>query len=116
MPTEITPPRRPLIALAALVASAIAGPVATASADAPLGSYSTTCALSQPFSGFGDSTTYTLTGNGSLEQGSSSWLLFGGPRVVSGDDPYDLTAGSDSHALYLPAGTTAVNLVTCFVN
>jgi hypothetical protein len=118
MPAGITPPRRPLMALAAIAAAAIAGPVATASAggNAAPGSVGSTCSLSQPFAGLGDGTTYTLTGNGSLEQGSAAWLFGGGARVVNGDDPFDLTAGRDQHALSLPNGSVANNLVTCMVN
>jgi hypothetical protein len=118
MPAGITPPRRPLIALVVLVAAAIAGPVATASAggNAAPGSGGSTCALSQPFASLGDGTIYTLTGNGSLEQGSSNWLFGGGAKVVGNDDPFNLTAGHDRHALLLPNGSSASNLVTCMVN
>jgi hypothetical protein len=127
MPAGITPPKRSVIALAALVAGALVGPVATANAGgAPAAppptpkasgpGAGTTCTLTQPFAGLGDGGTYTLTGNGSLEQGTTNWLFGGTAKVVSAEDPFDLTSGHDKHALQLPAGSSASNLVTCMVN
>jgi hypothetical protein len=109
MPSTIT--KRGLIAAAAALA-ALSGPVAAANAGdvtAPVGN----CPLSQPFAAMGDPSFYTLSANGSLEQGTGGWLFNAGSKITSGDDPYDLTAGKDTHALSLPAGSSAWNLVTC---
>src|SRR4051794_26340287 len=92
--------------------AAFGGPVAAASAagaPAPIGN----CPLSQPFAFLGDTSFYTLTGNGSLEQGNGNWLFFSGAKIATGDDPYDLTGAKDSHAPSLPAGSSAWTLVTC---
>src|SRR4051812_25897285 len=109
MPSAIT--KRGLISAVAALA-AFGGPVAAANAGgaaAPVGN----CPLSQPFAFLGDTSFYTLTGNGSLEQGSGNWIFNAGSKITPGEDPYALTAGKDTHALALPAGSSAWNLVTC---
>jgi hypothetical protein len=109
MPSAIT--KRGLISAVAAIA-ALGGPIAAANAGdvaAPIGN----CPLSQPFAGMGDNSFYTLTANGSLEQANGGWLFAGGAKIATGDDPFDLTNGKDTHSLSLPAGSSAWNLVTC---
>jgi hypothetical protein len=109
MPSAIT--KRGVVAAIGALA-ALAGPVAGASAagaTAPAAS----CPLSQPFAYLGDTSYYTLSGNGSLEQGSGNWVFNSGAKIANGDDPFALTTGKDDHALSLPAGSSAYNLVTC---
>ena len=69
----------------------------------------------QVFSQFGDSSYYARLQNGGFENGSTAWALFGGARVVSGNEPYNLTGNAgDSHSLLLPAGSSAVSGTVCF--
>jgi hypothetical protein len=69
----------------------------------------------QAFSPFGDSSSYARLYNGSFESGSLGWALAGGAQVVSGNEPYYLSGNrSDSHSLYLPAGSSAYSATVCF--
>ena len=69
----------------------------------------------QVFSRFGDSSYYARLLNGGFENGSTAWALLGGARVVSGNEPYDLSGNAgDSHSLLLPAGSSAVSGTVCF--
>ena len=69
----------------------------------------------QAFAPFGDSSYYARLDNGGFEGGSRGWSLSDGARVVSGNEPYYLTGRrSDSHSLYLPAGSSAVSNTVCF--
>src|SRR4051812_45948902 len=70
---------RPLVGVVAAV-GALAGPTAANAA----------CPASQAFAAFGDTNSYTLAQNGSLENGSSAWRLNGGARVVDNADPFGL--------------------------
>src|SRR5579885_987904 len=90
---------------ATVIAGFAAGPVSTAAAA--------TCppppSVVYPFTPWGDSNSYVLTTGGSFEPGSPAWSLSGGAQVV-GDNATgapDSTAGS--HALYLPAGSSATS-------
>jgi hypothetical protein len=70
---------------------------------------------SQVFSRFGDSAYYARMMNGGFENGSTAWVLSGGARVVSGNEPYYLTGNTrDSHSLLLPAGSSAYSGTVCF--
>lgn len=70
---------------------------------------------SQVFSQFGDSSYYARLLNGGFENGSTAWALLGGARVVSGNEPYNLSGNAgDSHSLLLPAGSSAVSGTVCF--
>jgi hypothetical protein len=66
---------------------------------------------SQVFRPWGDSAYYRLAPGGSFDSGPS-WSLSGGARVVSGNEPYRLVAGTRS--LSLPAGSTATSPTMCF--
>lgn len=65
----------------------------------------------QVFRPWGDSAYYRLAPGGSFDSGPS-WSLAGGARLVTGNEPYKLTAGTRS--LYLPAGSTATSPAMCF--
>jgi hypothetical protein len=69
----------------------------------------------QAFSRFGDSANYARMLNGGFESGSTGWVLSGGARVVSGNEPYYLSGNrADSHSLSLPAGSSAYSGTVCF--
>jgi hypothetical protein len=66
-----------------------------------------------PFLPWGDANDYVLTTGGSFEPVSPSWTLRGGATVVSGDNaPNALDPVTDSHALYLPPGSSATSACT----
>jgi hypothetical protein len=47
--------------------------------------------------------------------GSTAWLLSGGARVVSGNEPYYLSGNTGDHnSLLLPAGSSAYSGTVCF--
>jgi hypothetical protein len=70
---------------------------------------------SQVFSRFSDSAYYARMLNGGFENGSTAWVLSGGARVVSGNEPYYLTGNTgDSHSLLLPGGSSAYSGTVCF--
>ena len=53
--------------------------------------------------------------NGGFESGTTGWVLSGGARVVSGNEPYNLSGNrSDSHSLLLPAGSSVYSGTVCF--
>jgi hypothetical protein len=67
------------------------------------------------FSRWGDSSSYARLFNGDFESGSTGWVLSGGARVVSGNEPYFISGHtSDSHSLLLPAGSSAYSGTVCF--
>jgi hypothetical protein len=110
MPTSIT--KRGIVgALGAL--AALGGPVAAANAASQASATPTACPLSQPFASLGDPAFYTLTANGSLEQGSGGWVFRNGAKIVNGNEPFYLAGARDSHSVALPAGSSALNLVSC---
>jgi hypothetical protein len=69
-------------------------------------------AFSQAFAPFGDGHLYTLVPNGGLEQGSTGWDLDGSARVVSGNEPWQVS-GNGTHALDLPSGSSAESPALC---
>jgi len=99
-----------LITLAALAVASTAqgGLISTGSA-----SYCSPTAT-QAFASWGDQRNYTLLPNGSFENGSTSWALSGGAKVVAGNEPFHLNGRSDSHSLLLPAGSSAYSATMCF--
>ena len=101
----------------AIIAAFALAPTAKANAAVIRGGSSSYCdpTSSQVFSGFGDSSYYARLLNGGFENGSTAWVLSGGARVVSGNEPYYLTGNtSDSHSLLLPAGSSAYSGTVCF--
>jgi hypothetical protein len=59
------------------------------------------------FAPWGDSSDYYFPANGGFEDGAAGWTLTGGAAVVDGNEPFDLHASTDSHALAIPAGGSA---------
>jgi hypothetical protein len=115
--TEIQPiPIKAIAGLAccvgALAVSAIAG---TAPAGAALIS-SGTCpgtSLSQPFTAWGDSSSYELVPGGSFEGSLAGWSLTGGATKVAGSEPYAATGTLGRSSLLLPAGASAQSPPVC---
>jgi hypothetical protein len=64
----------------------------------------------QVFSPWQDFANYYLAPNGSFESGTTGWSLSGGPRVVSGNEPFYPTG---SHSLALPSGSSVLSPTVC---
>jgi hypothetical protein len=60
-----------------------------------------------------DPINYTLVPGGHFENGTSGWILSGGARVVSGNEPFYLNAAGESRSLYLPSGSSARTPFVC---
>ncbi|MHB8642804.1 MAG: hypothetical protein ACYDA3_07965 [Gaiellaceae bacterium] len=99
------------IAFVALLVAATVG-VSAAVARGNLLGLGGTCngSTSQPFTFWGDYSSYYLVPNGGVENGSYGWSLSGGATVGSGNEPF-LNTGS--HSLILPSGSSATSPVTC---
>jgi len=69
---------------------------------------------SQVFRPWGDSAYYKLIPGGSFEAGGFPWLLTGGAKVVSGNEPFYVNGRNDSRSLYLPSGSSAFSPPACF--
>jgi hypothetical protein len=98
-------------------ALALALPAALAVGTATAGAAPAGCpakSMSSPFSHWGDTGRYFALDNGGFENGSTSWTLSGGAKVVSGDESYHLGSPSGSHSLKLAAGASAQSAATCF--
>ena len=97
-----------MLAALTLASTAKAGLIGTGSA-----SYCSPTST-QAFTSWGDQIAYTLLPNGSFENGSTSWTMSGGAKVVAGNEPYFLNGRRDSHSLLLPAGSSAYSATMCF--
>ena len=70
---------------------------------------------SQAFSGWGDTSSYARLYNNGFESGSLGWTLSGGAKIVSGNEPFNLSGNrSDNHSLLLPSGSSAYSSTVCF--
>jgi hypothetical protein len=102
----------------ALVLAGAAALVASAAPQAQAGvlvSSATDCAaqtLSQPFLPWADPAQYVLAPGGDAESGNG-WTLTGGAAPALGNEPWKVTAATDSASLNLPAGSTATTGVMC---
>jgi hypothetical protein len=67
----------------------------------------------QVFSRWGDQHSYVLGPDGGFESGGFGWLRSGGAAVVAENESFFLNGSSDSHALSLPAGSSAVSPPVC---
>jgi hypothetical protein len=67
---------------------------------------------SQPFTNWGDYNNYFMATGGSFE-GTNSWSLAGGAKVVNGNEPFYLNSSRDSRSLMLPAGSSATSPAMC---
>ena len=97
-----------MLAALTLASTAKAGLIGTGSA-----SYCSPTST-QAFASWGDQNAYSLLPNGSFENGSTSWTMTGGAKVVAGNEPYFLNGRRDSHSLLLPAGSSAYSATMCF--
>ncbi len=98
-----------IIAALALSSTAKAGLLGTGS-----GSYCDPTAT-QAFATFGDSAFYARLLNNGFENGGLGWSFSGGARIVSGNEPFDLSGnGSGVNSLLLPAGSSAYSGTVCF--
>jgi hypothetical protein len=70
-------------------------------------------ALSQPFTQWGDSSSYELVPQGDFEGSLSQWGLSGGASRVSGSEPFGVTGTVGRWSLGLPAGASAQSPYTC---
>jgi hypothetical protein len=68
----------------------------------------------QVFAPWNDSSYYASLLNNGFEDGSAGWLLSGGARVVSGNEPFSVGDADDSHSLLLPEGSSALSGTACF--
>lgn len=101
-------------ALLAIGALAIALATTAGSArSARSGLINGSCPSTAPvFSPWNDAAGYFLAPNGGLESGSTGWSLSGHAAVVADNDPFQLS-GAGSHALSIPAGSSA-SLTVCY--
>ena len=110
---------RNVVRLAALAALVAAFAPAPAHADLLPGILSTGEAdgcdpnASRVFEAWGDSAYYTLVPGGSFE-GTNSWTLKNGARVVAGNEPFYVRSSADTRSLALPAGSSAITPTVCF--
>jgi hypothetical protein len=102
---EVVSTRRVLVVLVTLlaaVASMSAGVARAATCPPPPTAV-------QPFLPWSDGNQYVLTTGASFENGMAGWALAGGATVVTDNAPNPLDPVSDSHALFLPAGSSATS-------
>ncbi|HET6869596.1 MAG TPA: hypothetical protein VFH80_27030 [Solirubrobacteraceae bacterium] len=70
-------------------------------------------ALTQPFTGFGDSNYYKLVPGGDFEGSLSGWTLTGGATRVAGSEQFGATGVVGKSSMYLPAGASVQSPYTC---
>jgi hypothetical protein len=70
-------------------------------------------ALLQPFSPWGDTSSYKLVSGGSFEKGASGWTLSHGASIVKGSEPYGATGSVGASSVNLPAGASVTSPFTC---
>jgi len=96
--------------LAALISMATLASVAQPARAGLLGCDGQTAV--HPFTPWLDPASYVLTTNGSLES-TTGWTLTGGAKLVSGNEPWNVNAATDSHSLSLPSGSSAMTPSFC---
>lgn len=67
----------------------------------------------QVFRPWGDQHSYVLAPDGGFEAGGSGWTLAGGAAATVGNEAFFLNDPSDSKALSLPSGSSAVSPPIC---
>jgi hypothetical protein len=70
-------------------------------------------ALTQPFTRWGDSSTYELAPSGDFEGSLSGWTLSGGATRIAGSEPYGATGAVGTSSLALTAGASAQSPYVC---
>ena len=102
--------------LAAITAAVAIGAFAAPASAGILTASATDCGdetLSQPFSGFGDTSKYKLVKGGSFEGALTDWSLIGGAKVVAGNEPWKVGGASHAKSLVLPAGSSVITPTAC---
>ena len=95
-----------LVVTLALAPSASAGPLVASASNCD------TQSLSQPFLPWADPATYTLNPGGSFEDGAAGWSL-SGATVAGGNEPFNVTAPTDSNSLSIASGGSATSAPIC---
>lgn len=103
--------------LRAALAGSLLALTLTATADAKKLSNPYDCrpeaVASQSFSAWGDNAFYTPAPDAGIESGAAGWTLAGGASVVDDNEPWRIGGASDSKALDLPEGSSAVSPPMC---
>ena len=109
---------RKTLAAAALVvfvgAAGASGALATP--GGPQGKYVAACPtykLVTPFTPWADAGSYYMVPSGGFEPPLQAWSLSGGASIVTGNESYFVNSKKDSHALSLPAGSSATSPSVC---
>lgn len=103
--------------IAATVTSAaalflVAAPSASAGLLVKSATNCTTPPLEQPFTHWGDGSTYVLAPQGSFESGAADWSL-NRASVVTGNESYYVGNAGDSHSLKIAPGGSALSSTIC---
>jgi hypothetical protein len=104
--------KRNLLGTAIAALLAVAAPTAQAGLLVATASSCESQTLSQPFLPWADVASYTLDPGGSFEPGSPKWDV-SGARVVSGNEPYNVTDARDWRSLAISDGGQAVSPSLC---
>ena len=70
-------------------------------------------ATAQPFLPWLDAGSYFLAPGGDFESGLTGWTTEGGAKIVAGNESSYVGSKTDSHSLYLPAGSSATTPTMC---
>jgi len=68
----------------------------------------------QPFTPWGDQSSYVLIPGGSFEAGTTSWTRTGEASIAKGNETYFVHSTADSHSLVLPPGSSVTTPSMCF--
>jgi hypothetical protein len=103
------------LALRGLVAGIALAAVPAASAQADLISTGACddATFSQPFTHWGDSSSYELVPGGDFENGAAGWTVTGRARTVTGSEPFGVTGSVGASSLSLPAGSSVTSPYVC---
>jgi hypothetical protein len=110
----ISTTRRLLLACSSAATLCLAGAAAAPAAGAAALLPTKSCppsTVSQPFSPWGDQSSYELAPGGDFE--NSAWTLQDGAATVAGSEPWAVTGTLGSSSLSLPAGSSAVSPAFC---
>jgi hypothetical protein len=113
----LDPTRIGRLALALAVvatAAAVAAPTAKPGLLLPPAPASPCDVSRQVFRPWGDNAYYQLAPGGSFESGSFPWLLTGGAKIVTGNEPFYVGGAGHDRSLYLPSGSSAYSPPACF--
>jgi hypothetical protein len=102
-------PLKLAVPIVCALAAAIAAPIASSSPAALFCPGQTTV---HPFAPWGDSASYVMVPNGSLET-TAGWTLTGGAALSTGNETFKVNSASDSHSLSLPTGSSATSPGLC---